>query len=84
MIKAVGRRQGVIARNNIILLARNNPLPWKCSQCEKPAELLCQYCMNEEMFFCKEHAKKHRCASIDDYLPVVNSPRIGVCGYTGD
>jgi hypothetical protein len=83
-IKAVGRRQGALGRSAIELLARNNPLPWKCSKCGKPAEVLCQYCMEEDSFFCAEHAEEHGCASSDEYLPVVNSPRMGVCGYTGD
>jgi hypothetical protein len=33
-------------------------------------------------FFCDKCGKKHK--SHDEmFLPVVNSPRMGVCGYTG-
>ena len=83
-IKAVRRRQGVIGKRLVELLARNNPPVFKCYKCGKPAEVLCQYCMDDDFFFCIEHAEEHGCANPDEYLPVVNSPRMGVCGYTGD
>lgn len=37
----------------------------------------------ENPFFCETHAKRHECYNLDMLLPVVNSPRMGVCGYTG-
>lgn len=73
----------------IVLLSRNEPLQWLCDICEKePATQLCSVCEGyEESFFCPKCAKKHAktCDDFADYaaMPVVNSPRMGVCGYTG-
>ena len=35
-----------------------------------------------EGWVCDECAPKHKCGE-DMLLPVVNSPRVGMCGYTG-
>jgi hypothetical protein len=34
-------------------------------------------------FRCDDHAETHACGD-DMLLPVLNLPRIGVCGYTGE
>lgn len=76
-------------KNNIILLSRNEPLNLICGICkQKPATVLCTVCQwNEYSFYCKSCAKTHAstCEDFDDYaeMPVVNSPRMGECGYTG-
>ena len=73
----------------IKLLSRNNPLKILCHSCgEKPAETICSVCFyEEEGMFCKACAKKHKktCSDFADYaaMPVVNSPRMGVCAYEG-
>jgi len=75
--------------NKIELLSRNEPLPIMCSICKKaPATQICTACMFEkEAEFCDKCAPKHakKCEEFDDYagMPVSNSPRMGVCGYTG-
>jgi hypothetical protein len=77
------------ADKNIVLLSRNEPLELMCVVCGKaPATQICTVCMYEEdAFFCDKCAKKHakECEDFADYasMPVVNSPRMGVCGYTG-
>jgi len=74
---------------NIILLSRNEPLKIMCSTCKKvPAVCMCSVCCWEmEAYFCKKCAKKHEkeCEDFADYseMPVVNSPRMGECGYEG-
>lgn len=74
---------------DIILLSRNEPLNLMCATCKsKPAVNLCTVCSwDGYAFFCKSCSKKHAetCEDFDDYsqMPVVNSPRMGVCGYTG-
>lgn len=76
-------------KSTIILLSRNEPLQIMCSTCGKePAVCMCSTCCWEkEAFFCRKCAKKHEkeCEDFADYseMPVVNSPRMGVCGYTG-
>lgn len=70
----------------IVLLSRNEPLQKLCDSCKKePATQMCSVC--DESFFCPKCAKKHAktCDDFADYaaMPVVNSPRIGVCAYDG-
>jgi hypothetical protein len=77
------------AEKSIVLLSRNEPLEILCHDCGKlPASQICTVCMwQEEYMFCDKCAKKHakKCPDFDDYaqLPVVNSPRMGVCAYEG-
>ncbi len=71
---------------NIILLSRNEPLKLICAKCGKrPAQDICITC--DWDFYCQECSLKHEkeCSDFNDYakMPVVNSPRMGVCGYTG-
>jgi len=77
----------VKADSEIILLSRNEPFKIMCKDCTKiPATKLCRSRWNFSAF-CDVCLKKH--AKNCDYcynvgpLPVVNSPRVGVCGYTG-
>ncbi|MDA3905531.1 MAG: hypothetical protein PF484_05585 [Bacteroidales bacterium] len=76
-------------KDDIILLSRNEPLKIMCSICKKkPAVNLCSVCLwEQDSIFCESCSKKHEkiCADFDEYssMPIVNSPRMGVCGYTG-
>jgi hypothetical protein len=73
----------------LVLLSRNEPLPIMCELCgQKPATEMCSVCVgNTEAMFCPACAKKHAktCPDFDDYaaMPIVNSPRAGVCAYDG-
>ncbi len=69
---------------DVKILARNNLPDFECS-CGKKPEEVCQECManGEEFFLCKECKNSHECDK-DMRVLVVNSPRIGVCGYTGE
>lgn len=79
----------VKADEEIVLLSRNEPLEILCDICHKePATKLCIVCAgNSESAFCKKCAKQHArtCSDFADYaaMPVVNSPRMGVCAYNG-
>ncbi|HEX5155068.1 MAG TPA: hypothetical protein VFW07_26675 [Parafilimonas sp.] len=78
----------VKADKTIVLLTRNEPPEILCHTCGKaPAVTVCTACYGEESFFCAKCAKQHAksCSDFNDYaaMPVVNSPRMGVCGYTG-
>ena len=71
------------------LLSRNEPLAIMCGMCKtQPAVKICSVHMYEEYaFYCKDCQKKHAkvCPDFKDYaaMPVVNSPRMGVCAYEG-
>ncbi len=75
-------RQGEIGRDPVRLLARNDSITWMCAECGSPAAVVCPYCPEDGMF-CETHGAAHEHAREEAYLPVVNSPRMGVCGYTG-
>ena len=74
-------------KEKLILLSRNEPLKLMCSICKKkPAVSLCAICLyEEESFFCEKCGEKHAetCEDFADYaeMPIVNSPRMGQCGY---
>jgi hypothetical protein len=73
----------------IVLLSRNEPPKLLCQTCKKePATQTCTgHGWEEDSLFCPKCAKKHAktCPEFDEYaaMPVVNSPRMGVCGYEG-
>lgn len=77
------------AEKPIVLLSRNEPLEVYCQTCGKePAVELCSIeDWEADYLFCSKCAKKHAktCDDFADYaaMPVVNSPRMGVCGYVG-
>jgi len=79
----------VKADQKIVLLSRNEPLPELCAICGKAtATKICQFCIYEgPAWFCNKCAKKHAkdCEDFDEEnsLPIVNSPRMGVCAYEG-
>ncbi len=83
-LKVVGRWAGEIPRGGIRLLARNEAPRVPCDRCgAKAAAQICTECAWEgEAWFCEECAASHECGE-DMLLPVVNSPRVGVCGYSG-
>jgi len=77
------------ADQKIVLLSRNEPLHIMCAICGKaPATQICVVCMDEDINaeFCDKCAPQHseKCEDFADAsMPIVNSPRIGICGYTG-
>jgi len=70
--------------SKIKLLSRNAIPIVTCSKCnKKPAVEICTECVYDGTgFLCKDCAKSHECGE-EMFLPVVNSPRAGVCGYSG-
>jgi hypothetical protein len=82
--QVLGSREGCLGRAPVRLLARNDALQWQCSDCARAAVIICPICIHEgDCLFCEAHAEKHSCSDEEVYLPVVNSPRMGVCGYVG-
>jgi hypothetical protein len=65
------------------LLARNEPPAIPCSVCTNPATQLCRQCLEEGAGeFCDACASQHDCGE-EMLVPLINSPRTGVCGYCG-
>lgn len=71
-------------RERIVLLARNEAPTLRCVECGSGSTIqVCTVCRYETGgWLCAECAPKHECGE-DMLLPLVNSPRTGVCGYTG-
>lgn len=66
----------------ILILARNKPPSIECS-CGKEATKVCGvHVHSKEGWLCEDCAPEHECGE-DMLLPVVNSPRTGICGYAG-
>lgn len=83
-LKVVSTREGELRGNAIQMLARNEPPLILCNSCGKNASHVCTECLwsGEGGWLCEECAHEHKCGE-EMLLPVVNSPRVGVCGYTG-
>jgi hypothetical protein len=77
-------RTGRIGGRAVRLLARNTAPVWPCERCGDPAVSVCACCWTNGDYggVCRAHEAWHRCDE-PSFLPVVNSPRMGVCGYTG-
>ena len=83
LLTVVSEFEGTVKKGKVEILARNEAPQIKCGQCEKPATTICTECMYDgEGWFCEDCAEEHDCDP-KMFLPLVNSPRAGVCGYAG-
>jgi hypothetical protein len=81
-LRVVDERPGKLAKDQVISLARNLPPKILCA-CGELATQVCAQCSYDATgWLCKKCAAKHECGE-EMFLPVVNSPRVGVCAYTG-
>jgi len=58
----------------------------KCIECGQTATWLCMECLIEEEKWgtlCNKHAEIHPHANYGEPVRLVNSPRVGMCGYEG-
>ena len=87
LIKTVGVRKGKpLTAHPIYLMARNDPPEAHCIECGEPALWLCLECLyerNEPGTLCDQHAQDHPHDDYGEPMPLVNSPRVGMCGYCG-
>jgi len=82
-LKVVSQEQKQIKGKSIAVLARNEPPEFSCMSCGKMAAHVCTECiLSGGGCLCDECATEHECGE-EMLLPIVNSPRVGVCGYTG-
>ncbi len=83
MLKVVSEFGNNIKTREVEILARNDPPQIKCLHCDNLATRICTECIYEDAgWLCDDCAEDHKCGE-DMLLPVVNSPRTGVCGYAG-
>lgn len=65
------------------LLARNEMPDIRCGVCGDEATAICSaHTYDEEGWLCNDCQADHECGP-EMFLPVVNSPRVGMCAYTG-
>ena len=87
LIRAAGVREGKPTTTRpIALMARNLMPEARCIECDRPAGWLCMECLIEEEqpgTLCDEHARAHPHDDYGEPMPLVNSPRLGMCGYSG-
>jgi hypothetical protein len=86
-LKMMGQREGApLTKHPITLLARNQMPEAVCIECGKPATFFCMECMIENDspgMLCTQHAENHPHEDYGEPIALVNSPRLGMCGYTG-
>jgi hypothetical protein len=81
-LRVMSEREGVVSDEDdpVNVLARNVPPTILCRVCGQPATKVAAggYYDVETNAYCSKCAGRS-----EDFLPVVNSPRVGVCGYVG-
>jgi hypothetical protein len=84
-IKVLAQRQGKpTTPRPVFLMARNKLDHPPCMECGKPAIYLCTECYERQdgaCELCAQHAVDH--PHEESLMPLVNSPRTGMCGYIG-
>jgi len=82
-LRIIGERMGRKGKEKVRILARNDPPDIRCN-CGEKAKWVCPICLveMENCYFCEKCVRDHKCSE-EMLLPVVNSPRCGVCGYEG-
>jgi hypothetical protein len=86
IVKVVAARQGrPLSRHPILLMARNEMPVVACAECGEPGTRLCVECTYEmrDGVLCETHAATHPHEEYGEPLALVNSPRLGTCGYEG-
>ena len=85
-IWVVGSRLGSpLTKHPIYLMARNQQLEELCEECGQPAGWLCLECRDDQKtgYLCSEHVEGHPHDNYGEPMPIPNSPRMGMCGYSG-
>jgi hypothetical protein len=83
VIRSLEERPSAYRGYDISILARNDAPRYPCDICAQASVFVCSQCIYEgNGMLCETHSKEHKCGE-EMLLPVVNSPRVGMCGYTG-
>jgi len=82
-LKVISERDAETKGKAIQVLARNTQPVILCEGCGKSATNVCSQCIFDgKGWLCDDCAEQHACGE-EMLLPVVNSPRVGMCAYTG-
>jgi hypothetical protein len=79
-LKVISEHEGV-SPEGVQILARNQLPDLVCSECDRPAAWIDTF--GEYELVCEKCADALDEGAREGFLPVVNSPRMGVCGYVG-
>ena len=80
-LKVAAARTGQKLKDTVKILARNDPPDIRCQSCGKLATQVCSNCVYMgEGWLCYDCMLEHECGE-EMALPVVNSPRVGMCAY---
>ena len=87
VIKSISSRVGKpLTKHPITLLFRNEPTVGECIECSAAAKWLCQECLIEDDspgLLCDACVEGHPHDQYGEPTEIVNSPRMGACGYDG-
>jgi hypothetical protein len=87
LVKVLDERNGPsLTKRPIALMARNEPPKLSCIECDKAATHLCMECLIEDQTsgtLCEQHTEEHEHDDYGEPVEIVNSPRLGMCGYDG-
>jgi len=66
-----------------VMIGRNESPSISCGYCKATDKTMAAYICSGcgDVFACKKHRSRHDCDA--PFLPLINSPRTGMCGYTG-
>lgn len=84
-VQIMGKYQGIVSSEEPVEVLARNPMPACFCDCGQPARFICAECQynDPEAYFCESCGKDHECGE-EMLLPLVNSPRCGVCAYCGE
>ncbi|MEO8970790.1 MAG: hypothetical protein ABI406_04220 [Ktedonobacteraceae bacterium] len=92
-LRIVAEREGSMTNVNedddevVQILSRNEDPVILCRECGKPATRIVPGYYSAELGAlcdtCKPNSEEDEFFAEESFLPIVNSPRVGVCGYTG-